>query len=201
MRFTAHGLIISFIIFSSHAAPALAVDVETTNLLIKKFEKLYFQLPHKEEARLGITLRLADLLAERARYDSMKELESGCIQCIAGEEDRLKAVKYYKEVLPKIKDGQREKVLAQLGHLYELLGEKSKAINLYNEIIDSNYSAATKAEAHISLAEVYFKKHNYDLALKHYNWVLEKDGVGRKPLAAYRKAWSLFNLKFGSKSS
>ena len=198
MRFKAHWLIISFsfVILSFCVAnvSAAAMDMESTSLLIKKFEKLYFQLPPGEETRIGITLRLADLLSERARYNSMQELESGCIQCVAGEKDRLKAVKYYKDVLPKIKDRQKAKVLAQLGHLYELLGEKSKAIELYNIIIDSNYSTEIQAEAHISLAEVYFKKHNYKLALKHYNWVLEKDGVGRESLAAYRKAWSLFNL-------
>ena len=194
MKFKAYWLIIHFMTFSFYAINTSGTNIESTHLLIKKFEKLHFQLPSENKARVGITLRLADLLSERARHDSMKELESGCIQCSAGQKDRLKAVKYYKDVLPKIKGQQKSKVLAQLGHLYELLGEQAKAIELYRTIIESDELKLMKAEAHISLAEVYFKKHNYQLALKHYNWVLEHEGAGRKPLAAYRRAWSLFNL-------
>ncbi len=133
-------LILAFIVLGVCTANSRGMGPEARVVLINKFQKLYFQLPPADEVRVGVTLRLADLLSERARYESMKELESGCITCNAGEKDRAKAVKYYKEVMPKIKDRQKAKVMAQLGHLYEMLGQKNRAIDLYYSIINANYS-------------------------------------------------------------
>ncbi|MCB0392710.1 MAG: tetratricopeptide repeat protein, partial [Bdellovibrionales bacterium] len=173
---------------------AQASTVEARNLLITKFEKVYLQLAPGDTARTSVALRLADLLAERARTDAMEELNRGCVNCTAGMKDRIRAVDLYEEALPKVKKTQRGKILAQLGHLLELTNKEKEAQELYQKIINEESDAEFVAEAKISLAEMSFKNRNYQQALKYYSQVLDIQESKRKSLAAYKQAWCLFNL-------
>jgi hypothetical protein len=103
---------------SGVASAQSSVDPKTRDLLIEKLTQVYLNLAPSDAAKVGITLRLADLHAERARLDAMKDLESGCTVCEAGKADRKKALSYYQEVLPKVPESSLGKVMAQVGHLY-----------------------------------------------------------------------------------
>lgn len=166
---------------------------KTEDLLIIKFTKVYHQLSQDDPAHVGVALRLADLLSERARQASMEELAKNCIICNAGDKDRKLAAKYYTDVIPKIEPAKLPSVLSHLGHLYELLGQEKKAIALYNKIIKSNYPNDLKAEAYMSLAEVYFKKRKYAQANTYYKQALNIPNMSRKGLATYRSAWCYFH--------
>ena len=174
-------------------ASVIAPDIRER--LVKKLQKIYSTLPANHPSRVAVVLRLADLLSEQARYNAMMELQKGCLQCTAGEVERKQALKYYLEVIPRLSKEQKVKALGQVGHLYELLGQQSLAIQYYQSVTESpHYSEKKKAEAFLSLGEIYFKNHRYAKALQHYNLVLNTKGVKNKSLAAYRRAWSLFNL-------
>lgn len=165
----------------------------TRSLLIDKLTQVYLNLAPADPSRAAITLRLADLHSERARMEAMKELSEGCTSCSAGMSDRVKALAYYHEILPKLKENEIGKVLAQVGHLYEMNGREQDAIETYNKIIQSNKSLAALAEAHLSLAEVFFKRRNYSQARLHFEAVLQNSESASKGLAAYRLAWCDFN--------
>jgi len=90
-------------------------------------------LSAQDKTKLPLTLRLADLHAERGRYLANHELESGCSPCTAGVQDRKKALSLYKEVLPQLSADQLGKVLPQMGHLYQMLGEEAQAIEAYRK--------------------------------------------------------------------
>ncbi len=192
---------IKFVAISAIGLAAMAADAQskgtadkqTRDLLIGKLTQVYSTLAPADSARTAITLRLADLHAERARLAAMDELQNGCTVCNAGKDDRQKALRYYQEVLPKLNDGQVAKVLPQVGHLYQLTGQEKLAIETYEKIIRDGKQPEAIAEAQLSLAEMSFKSRDYAKAKAHYSKVLEIPQASSKGLAAYRLAWCDFN--------
>ncbi len=172
---------------------AQLADKATRDLLIQKLTQVYATLAPADTARTALTLRLADLHAERARQDAMVELQSGCTVCNAGKEDRQKALRYYQEVLPKLNDQQMAKVLPQVGHLYQMTGQEKLAVEAYEKVIRDGKQPESVAEAHLSLAEMAFKKREYASAKFNYVKVLAIPQSSSKGLAAYRVAWAEFN--------
>ncbi|CAN5563060.1 hypothetical protein BH10BDE1_BH10BDE1_29170 [soil metagenome] len=179
--------------FAAFSAEAQLADKQTRDLLIQKLTQVYSTLPQTDSARNPLTLRLADLHAERARQEAMDELQKGCTVCNGGKDDRQKALRYYQDVLPKLNDTQVAKVLPQVGHLYQMTGQEKLAIETYEKVIRANKQPEAVAEAELSLAEIAFKKRDFLKAKSHYAKVLEIPQSGSKGLAAYRLAWCDFN--------
>lgn len=171
------------------------MDDANRSLLIDKLENVYQHLAPKDSSKVAVTLRLADLYAERARTDAMKELDQGCTVCKAGETDRKKALRLYTEVLDRAPEAVQGKVMVQVGHLYQLTGDENKAVTFYSKILsDNGNSAEIKAEAQLSLAEIYFKRRDFAKAQNYYQDVLKNAAAASRGLAAYRSAWCSFNL-------
>lgn len=183
----------TFLAFGHPSVGAADIDKQTRDLLIQKLTQVYSTLAPADSARTPLTLRLADLHAERARQAAMDELQNGCTVCNAGKDDRTKALRYYQEVIPKLSDTQVAKVLPQVGHLYQMTGQEKLAIETYEKVIRENKQPEAVAEANLSLAEVAFKKRDFPKAKAHYAKVLEVPQAGSRGLAAYRMAWCDFN--------
>ena len=193
---TAAIVVSSGLLLSATFAPvaqAQTVDPKTRDLLITKLTQVYLNLASTDASKMAITLRLADLHAERARLDAMKDLESGCTVCEAGKADRKKALAYYQEVLPQVPAASAGKVLAQVGHLYEMTGNEKDAVATYEKILKDPKSPEAASEANLSLAEVNFKRRDYAKARGYYAAVLANPNGGSRGLAAYRIAWCDFN--------
>jgi tetratricopeptide (TPR) repeat protein len=183
------GIVTTVFVVSANAQ----MDEVHRNLLIEKLDNVYQHLAPKDASKVPVTLRLADLYAERARLQSMKELEEGCTSCKAGEEDRKKALKLYTEVVDQAPESVQGKVLVQTGHLYQLNGDESKAIGYYEKILREKKETDIKAEAQLSLAEIYFKRRDFAKAQSFYQEVLQNTAANSRGLAAYRSAWCSFN--------
>lgn len=166
---------------------------KSRDYLIEKLNRVYLSLAPMDSSRVGVTLRLADLLAERARIDSMEELNSSCTNCTAGTADRKKALARYAEVIDKVPVAALGKVMVQMGHLHQLLGNDSAAVGMYNKIASSSSDPVAKAEAYLSIAEISYKKNQWAEAQKNYELVLATPNASSRGFAAYRRAWSLFN--------
>lgn len=190
---TVAGYATAFVLGFGLIGNARAADKETRDLLINKLTQVYSSLAPVDTSRTPITLRLADLHAERARAAAMDELQNGCTVCVAGKEDRQKALRYYQEVMPKLSEGQLAKVLPQVGHLFEMIGQEAKAVEIYEKVVRENKQPEAVSEANLSLAEVHFKRRNFEGAKKYYTAVLATSQSGSKGLAAYRLAWCEFN--------
>lgn len=175
-------------------ADAQSLDPQARDLLIEKFERLKLQLPKEDASYNSIVLRLGDLLSERARADMNKELEQGCNPCTAGAKDRKKALEYYEQVLTSLPDQQKNKVLLQMGHLYELQDNTAKAVQLYTQIMNASSDPEFKADIRMALGELYFKRRDFANAKVNYSKALEFSELRRKALASYRVAWSNFQL-------
>ncbi|MFN7730041.1 MAG: hypothetical protein ACK5P7_12855 [Bdellovibrio sp.] len=170
------------------------MDTGSRDLLIEKLTKVNLTLAPADSSKVSVSLRLADLLAERARVNSMAELESGCTTCTAGQNDREKAIRLYRDVLDRVPAANRGKVVIQLGHLYQMTGNESEARSCYGKIAADAADPQARAEAHLSLAEMSFKKNQFAEARKGYQEVLKIPTASSRGLAAYRSAWSSFNL-------
>lgn len=181
--------------------PLLAGEPSTESVLITKMQNVLARLPKDDPSRRDIMLRLADLYAERARLDSMAELEKGCTQCEAGTPDRRQAIALYEQILQVNSDVDKGVITTQLGHLYELVGEKKKAIEAYTVIIKSSQDPLAIAEAELSMGEIYFRQGDFRNAIPHYEKVIPIDKATGAGLAAYRRAWCFFNLGDDQKSS
>ncbi|MEM7646700.1 MAG: tetratricopeptide repeat protein, partial [Pseudomonadota bacterium] len=164
----------------------------TETLLINKLTNVFLKLPEGNPTKTKITLRLADLHAERGRLEAKRESEKGCLKCTNGEADRKKALEYYQYVLPKLKGEQRQNVLVQLGHIYEVLNQNGKAIRFYKKVLSGNQGVGA-SEALFSLAEIYFKERKYSEAKGYFKRALSTDGFRRRGLASFRLAWCQYN--------
>lgn len=182
------------LLFVAAGVTAQTDDSATQGFLIEKLQRVYTNLAPNDSSKVPVTLRLADLLAERARIASMKELESGCTVCDAGLADREKAVRLYQEALPHAPESGKGRVLVQIGHLYELLGNEKEALQFYQETSKSAQQVSAVAEANLSLAEIHFKRNRFAEAKKYYSLVLNEKAAGSRGLAAYRLAWCELNL-------
>lgn len=168
------------------------IDAKARDLLIVKFEKVLSHLAPSATGRTSISLRLADLLAERARQAAMKELSDGCTTCRAGLEDRQKALKIYEDVVGKVPQDQQGKIFFQIGHLREVLGNKTAAIKGYKNLIATSSSKELVAETHVALGELYYKDRMYTSAKPHFEKALEM-GVEQMGRVNYRMAWCDYN--------
>lgn len=169
-------------------------DDATRDLLIDKLKGVHLNLSPEDPSKVSVGLRLADLYSERARVSAMKELESGCTVCTAGEEDRKKALTLYKESVARTPETSRSKVMIQMGHLQEILGHVDDAKKSYETISQTARDPQAQSEANLSLAEMLFKKNQFKEAIEYYAKVVSTPVAASRGLAAYRKSWSHFNL-------
>ncbi len=175
------------------AGPVSAAAGDTETLLINKLTNVFLKLPEGNPTKNKITLRLADLHAERGRLQQKAELEKGCIECHNGLADRQKALEYYEYALPTLKGEARQNVMVQVGHIYEVLGENNKAISFYKKVIAST-SGRGAVEAQFSLAEIYFKQRDFASAKVFYQKALASESFTRRGLASFRLAWCHYNI-------
>lgn len=185
-------VVIFGVLLGSLSVSAFADDA--SDLLIKKLGAVQATLPQNDPSSVAVTLRLADLLAERARVNSMTELSQGCVDCKAGADDRKKALQLYKEAYARAPIPTRAKVLIQMGHLSQLTDNESAALKYYSDALALNPSPEVTAESNLAIAEIHFKNHNHQAAKSYYEKVLDNPSAASKGLAAYRKAWCHFNL-------
>jgi hypothetical protein len=179
---------VSLLTFAQSSSPSVAAR----DLMIEKLQRVTLSLPETDTARVGVTLRLADLLSERARASYKNELGG---TATAGSEaatrkDRDNALRFYREALPHIKGDAKGRVLIQMGHLQQMNGQEVEALKTYAEISRSDYNDEIKAEAELSAGDIHFLKRRFKEAQKSYELTLTRNGKTAKGYASYRLAWT-----------
>lgn len=169
-------------------------DLETKTLLIEKLKTVQGNLAPNDPSKVSVTLRLADLLAEKARLESQAELDKGCQNCDAGLKDRLQALRFYSEVVDRSPENSRGKIKIQMGHLFQLTQQDKKAIEVYEGIIkQESDNKNIVSEAHFALGEMAFKRKDLAKAETHFSAVVKDPQSPMRGFASYRIGWILFN--------
>lgn len=192
--------LVGIVVLASTAWSYPAWSSSAEDRLIEKLERIHLGLAPSDPTKTAITLRLGDLHSEQGRKKAMQELEQNCTTCSGGDEDRRTALKYYEEALPQLTGAQVGRVMTQMGHLYQMLGERQRAVQTYERILTENVAPDTTGQAHLALGEILFKEGKFAESLRHYEAVLSNPQTGSHGLAAYRKAWAHFNLGNGDQA-
>ena len=115
---------------------ALVWSPRIREVLIKKLEKVYKGTERGDPLRVTVTLRLADLSAERAKNVTLTELNADCVECVTGDKDRKQAISYYKEVVPFLEQpSQKIKVFSHMGEIYDFLGQLDDSVKSYKSAL------------------------------------------------------------------
>lgn len=175
----------------SVSLPAHAdLDQASQKILIEKLDQIYLSLADNDPSKVPVTLRLADLYAERARQNSAGQDVGGADP----QMDRTKALRLYNEVIKRAGETAKPKIMIQVGHLYEMNGREDLALKFYDQVLKTEKDPSVRAEADLSTGEIFFKRHDYLNAVRRFEEVLKYPEASSRGLAAYRKAWSHFHM-------
>lgn len=185
---------VAFAIFISISSSfAVRLDKETHTALIQRLESVRADLGPRDVSFIPTTLRLADLLADRARLLDMESMEDKKSFSEAAKADRLKAIGLYESVEKQLTDTQRENALLQKSQLLQLVGNVSGSEVVLNQVrretppTDNEYLVATEA-----LADIEFARGNY---LKSHQLYSElQRSSKRSDFGDYRLAWCEINI-------
>lgn len=174
---------------------AYGYDEALSDFHIKKVEKVYGRLPASHPSKKAVSLRLADLLSKKSVYLYKRDLNSGCTDCTMGVEERKKALSLYNQALKETKDPEKiSKITLQIGRIYEMTQKNRQAIKFYNKALKLTKKEDYLIEAHLSLGDMHSKEGQIKRSLYHYEKVYRKKNAAKRPVAAYKRAWALFNL-------
>jgi len=197
MKTLINSLIFVLMILAGQTALAEKMDSETQNLVIDRLEQIISGMEKTDSSWTPSNIRLADLLAERARLRFMNEIEAACKGCKGSGADRTKALKIYGQVLGQAKAEQKGVILFQMAHLHEIGGDTAKAMTVYQNILkdkSGTFSQEIITRSRVSLADDYFQTGKYKEAKALYETALKDNTIPQKGMALYRLAWCEYNL-------
>jgi len=190
------SLLTLIILISSPFAFAEKMDLDTHTAMINRLSTIIQNLDDKDPSKVPSSLRMADLLSERARLKGLKEVEMNCQNCLKATEDRRMADYYYGYVIPKLDDATRSQAMLQKAHVAYSLGEMNETEKLFQQIITEGTKRHTNAilgEAYASLGDVYFQKADFKKSQQQYEAALKIKETPQRGMVYYRLAWCLFN--------
>ncbi|HRO66632.1 MAG TPA: hypothetical protein PL182_03600, partial [Pseudobdellovibrionaceae bacterium] len=176
-------------------AKAVPMDPETQTQVIDRLERVLSQMNRKEPSWVASNLRLADLLAERARLRFMSEIEKTGKGGTASAADRKKATELYESVQDRVSVKEQGRILFQLAHLYDGSGNRKKSLTLFNKILKtpSKYESFLVLKARTGLADIQFQEGKFKSAQENYEVAMKDSKLENRGLVMYRVAWCQFN--------
>lgn len=177
------------IILALHLGVASAtarMDASTHDLMIAKLESVLDSMPKKGPEFQNVSLRLADLYADRARLKLLAQQDA--------TPDRKLALNRYKTVFKQLKLDVQGPVTLQMAHLYTQLDDSRSAEQLLKTVLAKRgYAKEVVAKAHAQLGEIEFKSARFSQAERHFSQSLKIDRDQQAAFITYRLSWALFN--------
>jgi len=183
--------------------------------MIEKLENLIEKNPYSDEkpnwmfqkAELLWELRHKQYLAERAEYNQCLEaVDKGTTdegRCEEPEPNYADAQKIYRKIETQYPNYERlDEVLYRLGSGLLESGEGAKGVSKLNQLVENYPNSQYKPEAHLALAEYFFRDENQLLgaAQENYKKVLNYPENSNYQYAQYKLAWVYFNRQSYRKS-
>lgn len=195
--FQKSALSVLFLGLMASQGHAEKMDLDTHTAVISRLETIVKDLDDKDVSKVPSSLRLADLLADRARLKALKETEQNCNNCLKAKEDRLSALNYYNYAIPRLTDDIRGSAMLQKAHIHFFLGQLNETEKIYNQITKEGakrHGQDILGQAHASYGDLYFQKADFKKAKAEYDRALLIEKTPNKGLVHYRLAWCMFNL-------
>ncbi len=193
-KWIASTAIATILVAMSAVSFAEKMDVETHSLLIEKLERVVSQGDTNDVSVVEVRLRLADLLAERAR---LHLLAAEGQDSPAAKKDRKRSLHHYTSIFEKVDNDRRAKVMMQMAHLNESLGDTAKANALFERIVSEGpqvHLPAAVGQAQAGIGDLLYRKGEFAKALVKFKSSLQLSSSDRKGWITYRIAWCHLNL-------
>ena len=162
------------------------MDSSTHDLMISKLESVLTSMPKHGKEFKNITLRIADLYADRARLKLLEQKD--------GSADRKSALRNYKLVVSQLNAIDQGAVVLQMAHLQNLLDQTNDAEKtLAKAIKNKSYTREVLSKANAQIGEIYFKKANFVKAEQNFKKSITLNAGPQTGFISYRLAWAQFN--------
>lgn len=169
------------------AVKAVTLDAETHDVLIAKLGEVRANLSAKDSSFAPTSLRMADLLADRARLRDMDSMEKKGELSQEARQDRRQAIALIEQVMGQLPKDQRVRANLQRAQLYQLLDQSKTAEKLLVEIRKTQKGTEEYWTATDLLADLNFAIGEYKTAEKMYNEI--QSSKKKNAFAQYRLAW------------
>jgi hypothetical protein len=187
------ALILAFGLLGGFSSRAITLDLETHGALIEKLLDVKANLSEKDGSYVPTTLRIADLLADRARLLDIKSMEANQTLSPAAKNDRLQAIQLISSVESKIDSDQRSRALLQKAQLLQLISKLEEAKQILLSIRKNDKSKSDEFwSATDMLADQSFARGDFKTALALYSEIQKSPKAN--DYVAYRIAWCDLNL-------
>lgn len=180
------------ILFTSFVASAVQLDRETHDALIAKLEGVRENLTPSDLSYAPTCIRIADLLADRARLGDMANQEGKTSNPEQAKQDRIRALSLLSGVVGLVRDEQRARVELQMAQLLQLTGQNDQATKLLHRVRKT--AAKGSDEYWVStdlLADMAFSQGQYPQARRYYDEMLKSNK--NVQFVTYRLAWCDLN--------
>lgn len=183
------GLTVSFL---AATVQAVTLDVETHDVLISKLAEIRANISRKDSSYAPTSLRMADLLADRARLRDMDSMEKKGEASKEARQDRLQALQLIEDCLKMLTAEQKVRANLQRAQLYQLVDQSTRAKNLLVEIRKTNKKSEEYWTATDLLADLHFAIGQYAESERMYKEI--QTSVKKNDFAQYRLAWCALHL-------
>lgn len=169
---------------------AITMGREAHDGLIEKLRMVRESLVAGEDSYIETSVRLTELLTDRARMQQMEEIEKQCEACVGSKNDRKEALKVIASIEKDLKgNSHRGAALMLKGHLMALEDQTQIAIKIFKELTtDKTVIAEIRKSAMENWADLEFRTGNFKQALSIYQV------LPASPIQKYRVAWCHFQL-------
>lgn len=184
-------VVIAFALSFSTPAFAVTMDRETHDALISQLQEVRENLKPSDVSYVPTSLRLADLLADRARLTEVQVGDGKPANPAEVKSDRLKAIALIDSVNTSLNSEQKGKAHLQKAQLLQLTGQDEQSIQMLNVVRQESPRTEEYWVATDLLADLYFSKAEYAKSQKFYEELNRSSK--RAPFHEYRLAWCDLN--------
>lgn len=187
------ALVLAFGLLGGFSSKAITLDMETHSALIEKLLEVRSNINEKDGSFVPTSLRIADLLADRARLMDMKSMETTQQASPEAKADRIKAIQLIASVEKQTEGETKNRALLQKAQLFQLIGKLEEAKQI---LLSIRKSDRTKSDefwtATDMLADQSFARGDFKNALSLYSEIQKSPKAN--DFVAYRIAWCDLNL-------
>lgn len=177
--------ILSLLILISSLTSATQLRSDSHDIMIQKLEvSLKSDIPDAGSVRL----RLADLLADKARLLILEQASESQINEVKGS-----AFDQYDRVFSQIDTDQKVRAIEQMGHL-AMGPSREKRLNKHLNDLKKSKSKRLRARAILVESHAQFSKANYKSALSGFEFASKLDRDLQTESLRFKMGWCLFHL-------
>lgn len=185
---------LAVVVLGAAQVQAVRLDLETHDALITKLMEVRSNLTLKDGSFVPTTLRIADLLADRARLLDMKSMEATQAPSAQAKSDRLQAIDLISAVENHAEKDQRSRARLQKAQLLQLLEKNEQATQILLSIRKSDSKTSDEFwTATDMLADQSFARGDFKQAQKLYSEI--RGSSKTSDYVVYRLAWCDLNLQ------